>query len=108
MRLAVVIHVVGQILRVLGVLFLAPLAIIVVYGGRDMLGVALWSSGASDPLRTALFQTLSVLTTTGYASVDFDLWNGQAKVVLLVLMFIGGCAGSAAGGHRTPARRRGR
>ena len=97
MRLAVVIHVVGQILRVLGVLFLAPVAIIVVYGGRDMLGVALWSSGASDPLRTALFQTLSVLTTTGYASVDFDLWNGQAKVVLLVLMFIGGCAGSAAG-----------
>ena len=38
MRLAVVIHVVGQILRVLGVLFLAPVAIIAVYGGRDVLG----------------------------------------------------------------------
>ena len=38
MRLAVVIHVAGQILRVLGVLFLAPVAIIVVYGGRDVLG----------------------------------------------------------------------
>ena len=38
MRVAVVIHVVGQILRVLGVLFLAPVAIILVYGGRDVLG----------------------------------------------------------------------
>ena len=72
----------------------------IVFAGAVVLGVALWSSGASDPLRTALFQTLSVLTTTGYASVDFDLWNGQAKVVLLVLMFIGGCAGSAAGGPK--------
>ena len=67
----------------------------IVFGAAAVLGVALWSSGTADPLRTALFQTLSVLTTTGYASVDFDLWNGQAKVVLLVLMFIGGCAGSA-------------
>ena len=72
----------------------------IVFAGAVVLGVALWSSGASDPLRSALFQTLSVLTTTGYASVDFDLWNGQAKVVLLVLMFIGGCAGSAAGGPK--------
>ena len=72
----------------------------IVFAGAVVLGVALWSSGASDPLRTALFQTLSALTTTGYASVDFDLWNGQAKVVLLVLMFIGGCAGSAAGGPK--------
>ena len=72
----------------------------IVFAGAVVLGVALWSSGASDPLRTALFQTLSVLTTTGYASVDFDLWNGQAKVVLLVLMFIGGCAGAAAGGPK--------
>jgi trk system potassium uptake protein TrkH len=48
----------------------------------------------------ALFQVLSIITTTGYASVDFQLWNEQAKMVLLVLMFIGGCAGSAAGGPK--------
>ncbi|MBA3886276.1 MAG: TrkH family potassium uptake protein, partial [Acidobacteria bacterium] len=43
---------------------------------------------------------LSILTTTGYASVDFELWNDQAKMILFVLMFIGGCAGSAAGGPK--------
>ncbi len=56
--------------------------------------------GAAAPLRTALFQVLSILTTTGYASADFQLWSEQAKMVLLVLMFIGGCAGSAGGGPK--------
>ncbi|HAK54849.1 MAG: TrkH family potassium uptake protein [Vicinamibacterales bacterium] len=51
-------------------------------------------------VRAGLFQTLSILTTTGYASEDFALWNDQARLVLLVLMFIGGCAGSAAGGPK--------
>lgn len=58
------------------------------------------SDGVLPTLRTALFQVLSILTTTGYASVDFQLWSEQAKMVLLVLMFIGGCAGSAAGGPK--------
>ncbi len=53
-----------------------------------------------DTVRTALFQVLSILTTTGFASVDFQLWNDQAKAVLLGLMFIGGCAGSAGGGPK--------
>jgi trk system potassium uptake protein TrkH len=56
--------------------------------------------GAVDRLRHSLFQTLSIMTTTGFASLDFQLWNDQAKLVLLVLMFIGGCAGSAAGGPK--------
>jgi trk system potassium uptake protein TrkH len=56
--------------------------------------------GIVPTLRTALFQVLSILTTTGYASVDFQLWSEQAKMVLLVLMFIGGCAGSAGGGPK--------
>jgi trk system potassium uptake protein TrkH len=56
--------------------------------------------GAIDRLRHSLFQTLSIVTTTGYASTDFQLWNDQAKVILLLLMFIGGCAGSAAGGPK--------
>jgi len=39
-------------------------------------------------VRHGLFQTLSILTTTGYASVDFELWSEQAKLILLVLMFV--------------------
>ena len=58
------------------------------------------SAGGDTPIRTALFQVLSILTTTGFASVDFQLWNDQAKVILLGLMFIGGCAGSAGGGPK--------
>jgi trk system potassium uptake protein TrkH len=58
------------------------------------------SVDSNDLFRTALFQVLSILTTTGFASVDFQLWNDQAKAVLLGLMFIGGCAGSAGGGPK--------
>ena len=78
-----------------------------VYGGLvivSALAIALfvWPVAAdlSSAVRHGAFQALSILTTTGYASVDFELWNDQAKVVLLVLMFIGGCAGSAAGGPK--------
>jgi trk system potassium uptake protein TrkH len=56
--------------------------------------------GFVDSIRIGAFQALSILTTTGYASVDFELWNDQARMVLLALMFIGGCAGSAAGGPK--------
>ncbi len=51
-----------------------------------------------DALRHAAFQAISIMTTTGYATADFAEWPRQAKAVLLVLMFIGGSAGSAAGG----------
>jgi trk system potassium uptake protein TrkH len=58
------------------------------------------AGGIGDTVRTALFQVVSILTTTGYASVDFQLWNDQARMVLLALMFVGGCAGSAGGGPK--------
>ena len=54
----------------------------------------------ADRIRHGAFQALSIITTTGFASVDFQLWNEQSKMVLLVLMFIGGCAGSASGGPK--------
>jgi len=62
----------------------------------------LWREGAAlaDAARLSVFQVVSILTTTGYASDDFQLWNDQARMVLLALMFIGGCAGSAAGGPK--------
>ena len=51
-----------------------------------------------ETLRHSLFQVSSIITTTGYSTVDFNLWPAFSKAVLLLLMFIGGCAGSTAGG----------
>lgn len=50
-----------------------------------------------EALRHSLFQAASIMTTTGFASTDFDKWNALGKFVLLFLMFFGGCAGSTAG-----------
>jgi len=50
--------------------------------------------------REAAFQVVSVQTTTGFVSADFDQWNTFAKFLLLILMFIGGSAGSTAGGFK--------
>lgn len=51
-------------------------------------------------IRYSLFQVLTIVTTTGFATDDFNLWNDQARLLLLLLMFVGGCAGSAAGGPK--------
>lgn len=51
-----------------------------------------------DALRNASFQVVSVMTTTGYSTVDFNLWSGLSKTILLLLMMIGACAGSTGGG----------
>ncbi len=52
----------------------------------------------SEVIRASSFQVASIITTTGYATVDFNLWPAMSKTILIVLMFIGGCAGSTAGG----------
>ena len=49
-------------------------------------------------LQYAAFQVASILTTTGYATCDFDLWPHFSKIILFLMMFIGGCAGSTGGG----------
>ncbi|MBQ6898643.1 MAG: TrkH family potassium uptake protein [Clostridia bacterium] len=54
--------------------------------------------GLSEALRLSAFQVSSIMTTTGYATADFNLWPGFSKTLLLVLMFMGACAGSTAGG----------
>jgi len=48
-------------------------------------------------LRYASFQVVSIATTTGFVTADYDIWPAFSKSVLLVLMFIGGCAGSTGG-----------
>ncbi|MFC2172603.1 TrkH family potassium uptake protein [Acidobacteriota bacterium] len=52
---------------------------------------------ASVAFRKAVFQATSILTTTGYGTADFNHWPDCAKAILLLLMFIGGCAGSTGG-----------
>lgn len=49
-------------------------------------------------LRHAAFSLSSIITTTGYATVDFDKWPSFSKLIILLVMFIGGCAGSTSGG----------
>ncbi len=51
-----------------------------------------------DSFRLALFQTTSIMTTTGYATADFERWSPFAQSLLLLCMFFGGMIGSTAGG----------
>ncbi len=53
-----------------------------------------------DVVRHSIFQVLTIITTTGFATDDFSLWSDKALTILLILMFVGGCAGSAAGGPK--------
>ena len=51
-----------------------------------------------EALRDSAFSVSSIITTTGFVTADFDKWDTAAKLVLVLLMFVGGCAGSTAGG----------
>ena len=51
-------------------------------------------------IRDSLFQVVSILTTTGFSTADYLLWGPFAQLSLLLLMFIGGCAGSTSGGMK--------
>lgn len=57
-------------------------------------------AGLHEPFRAAVFQVVSIMTTTGYATADFDTWLPATHILLLALMFIGGCSGSTAGGTK--------
>jgi len=52
----------------------------------------------AETLRHAAFQVSSIMTTTGFATTDFDLWPSFSKGILLMLMVVGACAGSTGGG----------
>ena len=55
-------------------------------------------NSVGEAVRQAAFQVGSIITTTGFSSCDFDLWPTLSKEILVVLMFIGACAGSTGGG----------
>ena len=56
------------------------------------------TSGIEEALRQASFQVASIITTTGFSTVDFEAWSGTCKTVLVILMFVGACAGSTGRG----------
>lgn len=56
-----------------------------------------WGETLTRSLRFASFQVVSIITTTGFASTDFSLWPESTKFILLLLMFVGGSAGSTGG-----------
>jgi len=51
-----------------------------------------------DAIRDAFFQVAAIITTTGFATADFNLWSATSKSTLVLLMFVGACAGSTGGG----------
>ncbi len=75
----------------------------IIAGATVLITLSLFAhgNGASfQLLADALFQVVSILTTTGFATVDFDAWPDPARTLLVTLMVLGGCAGSTAGGFK--------
>jgi len=78
----------------IGIIVVATIAVILlgaVSGDFDTL---------ANAIRYSLFQVVSILTTTGFGTSDFDSWNHFSRGLLLIMMFIGGCAGSTGGGMK--------
>ena len=73
---------------------------IIVFGAAGILMVDLVHRFGNffTALRHALFQVAAVITTTGYSTADFDKWSQTSRFVLVMLMFVGACAGSTGGG----------
>lgn len=76
-------------------LLISIVAVVLVAGGL------LADHGPADAIRIAAFNAMSIVTTTGYASADFGLWRPALLIMVVGLMFLGGMAGSTAGGIKT-------
>ena len=74
------------------------LAIVVVSIGIITVNIKGFYPTFEETLRHASFQVSSIITTTGFATTDFDLWPSLSKAVILCLMLVGACAGSTGGG----------
>ena len=82
-----------ELLAYLGIIAAAALLVwgILVFEGD-------YGDNIGQALRDSAFTVSSIITTTGFVTADFDRWDPAAKVVIVLLMFVGGCAGSTAGG----------
>lgn len=81
----------GEFVAYLGITLALSLVLAIALGGANM--------GLKE-LRTSLFQVSSLMSSTGFASEDFNLWSDKARAILIVAMVIGGCAASACGGPK--------
>ena len=74
----------------------------IVFGATVLICVNIYPiySSISRMIRDVFFTVSSIITTTGYSTVDFDKWPAFSKTIILFLMFCGGCAGSTAGGFK--------
>ena len=79
------------------------LFLILIAGGAIVLSTLITQqtySATTESVRQGLFHLISVATTTGFTSSGFSWWPGALPVLLIILSFIGGCAGSTAGGMK--------
>ncbi len=72
----------------------------VVLASAAAIAVNIWHlfESAGDCIRTAFFQVATIISTSGFATVDYNLWPSFSKAILVMLMIFGACAGSTAGG----------
>lgn len=77
------------------------LIIVALFTGLLVLAQHGMGSEPFDQFRLALFSTVSIVTTTGYAAGDYQLWGPLALSSVFILTFLGGCAGSTSGGFKT-------
>ncbi|MFH1068607.1 MAG: TrkH family potassium uptake protein [Candidatus Glassbacteria bacterium] len=77
--------------------------LLIIFCGTLLIFLQNWAAGAGFSelnFRQCLFQVVSIVTTTGFATTDFDAWAPFSRIMLLSLMFVGGCAGSTGGGMK--------
>ena len=80
------------------VAYLAAIVIAVFFVWGILVVAGDYGARPGQALRDSAFSVVSITTTTGYVTADFDRWDTGAKTALTLLMFLGGCAGSTAGG----------
>jgi len=68
-----------------------------------LMTATIWKPGVAfaDALRTACFQTASIISTTGFVTTDFERWSSFGQLLLLLLMLVGGMSGSTGGGPKS-------
>ena len=82
-------------------LYLGIIALCAVAVSMDLLAHNIFLQDRDITIRNAIFQVVSIVTTSGFAIDNFDLWPNVSKVILFFLFFVGSCAGSTGGGIKS-------
>ncbi len=73
----------------------------IILGAAVLMAIGTWGGSVSTTVRDSLFTSLTIVTTTGYATADFATWIPALGIMIVGLMFVGGMAGSTAGAIKT-------